>query len=126
MSVIVKGLQELSRHFSKFNNEIHREVKNVLKEAVKEVAETAKALAPVDEGLYKKSIKFAVAKSGLIAWAYAGRKTETSKRGYLGHLLEYGTVKNKAQPHMNPALDKAKFTFGQKLERAIGSVRGQA
>ena len=124
-SVLVKGMRELSRQFAKFNNEMHSELKGVLKQAVKEVAVDAKANAPSDTGAYKQSITFAVSKSGLIAWAYASRKGEGSKRGYLGHLLEYGTVKTAAQPHFGPALDKVKTDFGARLERAVRSIRGQ-
>ena len=124
-NVMVKGLQELNRQFTKFGNDMHRELKGEIKQAIKEVATDAKANAPADTGEYKRSIKFAVAKSGLIAWAYAGRKGEGSKRGYLGHLLEYGTVKTKAYPHFGPALDKVKSGFGKRLERAVGRIRGQ-
>ena len=124
-TVVVKGLQELSRQFAKFNNEMHSELKGVLQEAIKEVTADAKANAPVDTGAYRQSIKFAVAKSGLIAWSYASRKGEGVKRGYLGHLLEYGTVKTRAKPHFGPALDKVKADFGRRLERGIGRIRGQ-
>lgn len=124
-SVMVKGMNELSKQLKKFNQEIHSELKGVLHDAIKEVTADAKANAPADTGQYKKTIKFAVAKSGLIAWSYAGRKGEGGKRGYLGHLLEYGTVKTAAQPHFGPALDKVKSNFGQRLERGISRVRGQ-
>lgn len=124
--VVVKGLQELGRQFNKFNNEMHSELKGVLRQAVKEVAADAKANAPVDSGQYKNSIKYAVARSGLLGWAYAMRAGKKSKRGYLGHLLEYGTVKTAARPHFGPALDKIKAVFGSRLEQAVKRIRGQS
>lgn len=124
-NVVVKGLNELSKQLRQFNAEMHAELKSTLAAAAKEVATDAKENAPSDTGEYKKTIKFAVAKSGMIAWAYAGRNVEGSKRGYLGHLLEYGTVKTKAQPHFGPALDKVKTNFGHRLEQAVARIRGQ-
>jgi HK97 gp10 family phage protein len=122
-AVIVKGMRELEKQLKQFDKEIHRELKSTLKQTVKEVAADAKANAPTNSGEYKASITSAIARSGLIAWAYASRKND-SKRGYLGHLLEYGTVKMKARPHFGPALDKAKSAFGARLQAAIKRVRG--
>jgi HK97 gp10 family phage protein len=122
---MVKGLNELEKQMKRFDNEIHKECKKVLRDSVKQVAKEARANAPKDTGEYKKSIKFKVSRSGLIAWAYAGRKGENSKRGYLGHLLEFGTANGqKAQPHFGPALNKAKATFGNELKQGINRVRG--
>jgi HK97 gp10 family phage protein len=128
-SVHVKGLKELQKQFETFNKEMHQELKSTMKEAVKEVAADAKQNAPEDSGEYKRSITSRVSKTGLVGWALASRRAmkdgqETSNRGYLGHLLEYGTFKNKAQPHFGPALDKVKAKFGRMLENAIRRVKG--
>jgi HK97 gp10 family phage protein len=128
-SVHVKGLKELSKQFDNFNKEMHKELKDTMKEAVKEVAADAKANAPEDTGEYKRSITSRVSKTGLVGWALASRRKmsddkSVSNRGYLGHLLEYGTVKTKAQPHFGPALDKVKAKFGRMLENAIRRVKG--
>jgi len=128
-NVIVKGMRELSNQLRAFDKEMHAELKSTLKEAAKEVSVDAKNTLTrpggIDTGAYKQSISFRVSKSGLIAWAYAKRGKETSQHGYIGHLLEYGTKKNKAIPHFGPALDKMKAVFGGRLEKAVSRVRPQ-
>lgn len=122
-TVVVKGLQELSRQFDRVVKEVDGGCKKFMRRVVKQVSDDAKAMAPVDTGEYRKSIKYTMAKNGLFGWAYAGKKGDT-KRGYLGHLLEYGTVKNKAIPHFLPALDKAKKDFEPELKAVIAAVKG--
>ncbi len=120
---IIKGLKGSFAIFDVFSNEVHQACKGVLRDGIKQVAKEAKAAAPVDSREYKRSIKWTVAKSGLIAWAYASRKGDT-KYGYIGHLLEYGTVHAPAKPHWAPAVDRVKAAFGRDLEVAVKSVRG--
>ena len=122
-TVVVKGLQELSRQFDRVLKEVDGGCKKFMRKVTKQVAADAKAMAPVDTGEYRKSIKWTMAKNGLYGWAYAGKKGDT-KRGYLGHLLEYGTFKNKARPHFLPALDKAKKDFEPELKAVIAAVKG--
>jgi ribosomal protein S20 len=134
-NIAVKGLRELSRQFDQFNRNMHTELKGVVKETIREVAKEAKAAAPVRTGEYKRSIAWAVARSGLIAWAYAQRQKREgagrSKMSYIGHLLEYGTKfnprtgkGNRPYPHFGPAMAKAKALFGARLEAAVGRIRG--
>ena len=122
-TVVVKGLQELSKQFDRVLKEVDGGCKKFMRKVTKQVAADAKAMAPVDTGEYRKSIKWTMAKNGLYGWAYAGKKGDT-KRGYLGHLLEYGTFKNKARPHFLPALDKAKKDFEPELKAVIAAVKG--
>jgi len=122
-TVVVKGLQELSRQFDRVVKEVDGGCKKFMRRVVKQVSDDAKAMAPVDTGEYRKSIKWTMAKNGLYGWAYAGKKGD-SKRGYLGHLLEFGTVKMAAIPHFLPALDKAKTEFEPGLKAVIAAVKG--
>lgn len=122
-SVVVKGLQQLSRNFNRLSQEVNGQCKKVMRRLVKKVADNAKAAAPVDSGDYRRSIKYSMSKNGLFGWAYAGKKGD-SKRGYLGHLLEYGTVKTRAIPHFLPALDKARAAFESEIKSAIAQVKG--
>lgn len=122
-TVVVKGLQELSRQFDRVLKEVDGGCKKAMRKITRQVAADAKAAAPVDSGEYRKSIKYTMSKNGLFGWAYAGKKGD-SKRGYLGHLLEFGTVKNKAIPHFLPALDKAKKDFEPELKAVIAAVKG--
>lgn len=122
-NVVVKGMQKLSKEFDRVLKEVDGGCKKFMRKVTKQVAADAKAMAPIDTGEYRKSIKYTMAKNGLFGWAYADKKGDT-KRGYLGHLLEYGTVKNKAIPHFLPALDKAKAEFEPGLKSVIAAVKG--
>lgn len=44
------------------------------------------------------------------------------KKGYIGHLLEYGTKKAKARPHWTPVRNYMVMRFGPMLELAIRTV----
>ncbi|HNW09985.1 MAG TPA: HK97 gp10 family phage protein [Candidatus Rifleibacterium sp.] len=121
--VVIKGLKELSRQFDRVIKEVDSGSKKAMRKLVRQVAADAKAAAPRDTGEYRKSIKYTMAKNGLFGWAYAGKKGDT-KRGYLGHLLEYGTVKNRAIPHFLPALAKAKKDFESEIKAVIAAVKG--
>lgn len=122
-TVVVKGLHELFRQFDRVVKEVDSGCKKAMRKITRQVAADAKAAAPRDTGEYRKSIKYTMAKNGLFGWAYAGKKGD-SKRGYIGHLLEFGTVKTKAVPHFLPALDKAKKDFEPELKAVIAAVKG--
>ncbi len=122
-TVVVRGIKALDKSMQEFDKMVHDECRETLKTTIKQVAADAKANAPKDTGSYRNSIKAAMSRRGLIGWAYAAKDAEASKRGYLGHLLEYGTVKTPAQPHFGPALDKARMTFGAQLRAAMQRVQ---
>jgi len=127
LGVVIKGFKELSWQFDRVIKEVDSGSKKAMRKLVRQVAADAKAAAPVGQyvggGEYRKSIKWTMAKNGLFGWAYADKKGDT-KRGYLGHLLEYGTVKNRAIPHFLPALAKAKKDFESEIKAVIAAVKG--
>lgn len=136
-NVVVRGLQELSKQFDRVVKEVDGGCKKFMRKVTREVAAGAKRAAPVGRGSiffneetgqdevahYRDSIKWTMSRNGLYGWAYAGKKGKT-KRGYLGHLLEYGTVKTKAYPHFGPALDRVKAQFEPGLKAVIAAVKG--
>ena len=122
-NVVVKGMQKLSKEFDRVLKEVDGGCKKFMRKITRQVAADAKAAAPRNTGEYRKSIKYTMAKNGLFGWAYAGKKGDT-KRGYLGHLLEFGTVKMAAIPHFFPALNKAKTEFEPGLKAVIAAVKG--
>ncbi|MBF0406472.1 MAG: HK97 gp10 family phage protein [Candidatus Riflebacteria bacterium] len=129
MEVAIKGLNELQKQFRQFSREMHNELKKTLRDNVKQVAKEARNNAPVDTGKYRDSITSRVSASGVIAWAFADRKKKEGEkgkggRGYIGHLLEYGTKRAKARKHFTPALEKVKAGFGKDLEDAVKRVKG--
>lgn len=132
-SVVVKGLKQLQKQFEQFDKDMHANLKDALKGKIQTVSKEAKEALYKGHGVeteeYKRSISWRVSKTGLIAWAYASRRKmnddkSVSNKGYIGHLLEYGTVKTAAIPHFGPAMDRARATFGADLENAVRKVRG--
>lgn len=115
-------------------------VKGVVPALIKGAEETAaimRALVPVDDGDLKASIT--VTKPGQTTPAYAeggGKRTADSNQALVtagnedvrhGHLQEFGTVAQEAQPFMRPAARIAKPKAQRRIQRAIGqSIRKAA
>lgn len=112
-------------------------VQPALIKGAKEYAAAMRALAPEDEGDLKKSIT--VTKPGETTPAYAekgGRRTAGPNQALVtvgnegvrhGHLQEFGTVKQEAQPFMRPGARLAKPKAMRRIQRAIGqSIRKAA
>ncbi|WP_083101401.1 HK97-gp10 family putative phage morphogenesis protein [Pseudophaeobacter leonis] len=108
-------------------------VKGVVPALIKGAEETAaimRALVPVDDGDLKASIT--VTKPGQTTPAYAeggGKRTAGSNQALVtagnedvrhGHLQEFGTVAQEAQPFLRPAARLAKPRAQRRIQRAIG------
>lgn len=158
-NVVIKGVKDVIHGLDVFHAKVDNALRKTLMEAAEDIHRAVKAIAPVDTGKYKKSIHWTIARSGLIAWVYASRKskgvirgsrydtnkslavdmsyvrkrkrkrkTKLAKNGYIGHLLEYGTmykgrVHSKPIPHWTPARNYMRIKFGPMLEIAIKSVK---
>jgi len=78
--------------------------KKALQESAKIARKALKKNAPVEEGVYKKNIGTWVRRKGNRVWLQVGvyNKQRARKRGYKyayhAHLIEFGTVKVKANP----------------------------
>jgi len=115
-------------------------VEGVVPALIKGAEETAaimRALVPVDDGDLKASIT--VTAPGQTTPAYAeggGKRTAGSNQALVtagnkdvrhGHLQEFGTVAQEAQPFMRPAARIAKPKAQRRIARAIGqSIRKAA
>lgn len=109
-----------------------REVRPALIKGAEEVATTMRALVPVDDGDLKASIT--VTAPGQSTPAYAeggGKRTAGSNQALVtvgnekvrhGHLQEFGTVKQEAQPFMRPGYRLAKPRAQRRIQRAIGQA----
>lgn len=107
-------------------------VRPALVKGAEEVAATMRALVPVDEGDLKASIT--VTAPGQTTPAYAeggGKRTAGSNQALVtagsetvrhGHLQEFGTVKQEAQPFMRPGYRLAKPKAQRRINRAIGQA----
>ena len=81
--------------------EITKAVQKSTLEAAELVSETAKRLAPVDSGKLRDSIRALKSKflnGGAIV-------ISGDKDAYYAHMVEYGTIKQSAKPHLRPALE---------------------
>lgn len=140
-----KSLSEQSRILSERLKAIPEAVVRGLHPALimgaNEMAETMATLVPVDEGDLKASIT--VTEPGQTTPAYSeggGKRTAGSNQALVtagneqvrhGHLQEFGTVKQEAQPFMRPgyrlAMPKAKRRISRAIGRAVRSAaKGQA
>lgn len=115
---------------------IPKEVVEALRPALikgaEEYAAAMRALVPVDEGDLKASIT--VTAPGETTPAYAeggGRRTAGPNQALVtvgnedvrhGHLQEFGTVKQEAQPFMRPGARLAKPRAQRRINRAIGQA----
>lgn len=131
-----KSLSEQSRILSKrlsaIPDAVVRDVRPALIKGAEEVAATMRALVPVDEGDLKESIT--VTEPGQTTPAYAeggGKRTAGSNQALIaagnekvrhGHLQEFGTVKQEAQPFMRPGYRLAMPKAQRRISRAIGQA----
>lgn len=131
-----KSLAEQSRILSErlkaIPDAVVRDVRPALIKGAEEVAATMRALVPVDEGDLKESIT--VTEPGQTTPAYAeggGKRTAGSNQALVtagnedvrhGHLQEFGTVKQEAQPFMRPGARLAKPKAQRRINRAIGQA----
>lgn len=129
-----KSLSEQSRILSKrlsaIPDAVVRDVRPALIKGAEEVANTMRALVPVDEGDLKESI--IVTEPGQTTPAYAeggGKGTAGENQALVtagnekvrhGHLQEFGTVKQEAQPFMRPGARLAMPKAKRRISRAIG------
>ncbi|NVO55096.1 HK97 gp10 family phage protein [Rhodobacteraceae bacterium B1Z28] len=122
----------LSARFGSMAGEIEKALRPALVKSAEEYAATMRALVPVDEGDLKESIE--VTAPGETTPAYAeggGRRTAGPNQALVtvgnedvrhGHLQEFGTVKQEAQPFMRPGARLAKPRAQRRISRAIGQA----
>lgn len=131
-----KSLTEQSKRLEARLNAIPKEVVAAVRPALvkgaEEYAATMRALAPRDEGDLIESIE--VTAPGGTTPAYAeggGRRTAGPNQAFVtvgnedvrhGHLQEFGTVKQEAQPFMRPGARLAKPRAQRRINRAIGQA----
>ncbi|WP_424976813.1 HK97-gp10 family putative phage morphogenesis protein [Leisingera sp. S232] len=131
-----KSLAEQSRILSERLKAIPaavvRDVQPALIKGAEDVAAAQRALVPVDDGDLKASIT--VTTPGQTTPGYAeggGKRTAGSNQALVtagnekvrhGHLQEFGTVKQEAQPFMRPGYRLAKPKALRRIQRAIGQA----
>jgi HK97 gp10 family phage protein len=123
------GLEAVKRHARRMAKEVDKTFKPLVQAIAKTAQNKARELAPKRTGAYYRSIY------GLIESAIRGRivaKRGSGKggekggngHGYLGGLLEYGTVKMSARPHLKIALEYALKVHEKDIDRMINGLLG--
>lgn len=130
-----RGFRELDRKLAKIAKSLPKAKQlEILADAGEIIAEEARQLVPVDDGILRESIsvsddtlggafKMDATLRGKGAVVYIGPRTRSGPPdGFYGHMVEYGTVHMSAQPFMRPAFDR---TQGQVLSRIAGDVAAE-
>jgi len=126
MSFKVTGAKEIAAALKRLPRDLQRAAETaVLREGAKPIAKAAKARAPQDSGLLKKSIGYRVKKVDGVNSARIGPRTgmkqqvtrkrpngttytETADPNKYSHLVELGSSRNPAKPFIRPAVDASK------------------
>lgn len=105
LEIKIDGLNEINAALIKLGPELANQAgDNAIRAMAKPIIETAKRLAPVRTGRYRNAIGVQIDR----------RTASGERRGFIGvkapwhrisHLLEFGTSRAHAYPHMRPALD---------------------
>ncbi|NDW43660.1 HK97-gp10 family putative phage morphogenesis protein [Ruegeria sp. PrR005] len=131
-----KSLSEQSRILSErlkaIPEAVVRDVRPALIKGAEEIAAAQRALVPVDEGDLKESIIVTAPGQTTPAYAKGGGKRTAGENQALvtagnetvrhGHLQEFGTVKQEAQPFMRPGARLAMPKAKRRISRAIGQA----
>ena len=114
MSVSVKMTSADKRKFAndikKFSKEAGLSVEDSITRTAAFTASEAKKIVPVDKGFLKNSIR--AEKKGKFTWEVA------TNIGY-GLFVEFGTYKQKAQPFLRPAFERARKKVFKELRQAF-------
>ena len=108
----IKGLNELQRRIKKLGAKAEP---TMVKEFVKTgllIEGSSKRLAPVDKGLLRNSIN--MRKDGNRVYVGVG--------AHYGAYVEYGTVRNKAQPYLIPAYRAEIARMIPRLNHSLGKL----
>uniref|UniRef100_UPI003B51BCED HK97-gp10 family putative phage morphogenesis protein n=1 Tax=Roseovarius indicus TaxID=540747 RepID=UPI003B51BCED len=127
-----KQSKALEARLKAIPREVLREVHPALVKGAEETADAMRALVPVAEGDLQASIT--VTAPGETTPAYAeggGRRTAEDNQALVtagnekvrhGHLQEFGTVKQEAQPFLRPGARLARPKAMRRIQRAIGKA----
>jgi HK97 gp10 family phage protein len=111
MSRYVQGLDQMISYVRSLDREQEKTAKKAVRESAYLMEAQAKALAPVQTGYLRESIKTHIKEGGLTA--------EVISHAEYSLFVEYGTSKQEAQQFMSPAFLRAKEHF----ERSNGGNR---
>lgn len=131
MNIIPKlyGYEPVKKHVNKMLKDVDKTFKPLVQAVAKTAQNKARELAPKRTGAYYKSI-YGLAESAIrgriVAKRGSGKGGEKggNGHGYLGGLLEYGTIKMAARPHLKIALEYALKVHEKDIDRMVNGLLG--
>jgi len=120
----IDGAEEIERQLRKISAKAQRGVlRKALRKAAQPVLREAKKKAPKRTGQYRKSLAIAASVTARDASARVGsRKGRPGSPSSRSHLLERGTIKMRARPHLEPALKEQR---GEAVEIFARQMRNE-
>jgi HK97 gp10 family phage protein len=109
MSRYIQGLDNVIGSLRQIEKDQEKLAKKAVSQSAYLLEAQAKALAPVQTGYLRESIKTHIKDGGLSA--------EVISHAEYSLFVEYGTSKQEAQQYMTPAYFKAKEHFDRLIER---------
>lgn len=104
VDIELTGMEELEKVLRQMPDGLaERDLASALRKGANVVRDEAQKNAPVDDGDLKDSIKVRKQKSGKGEAAVIVAPTKPA--GFHAHFIEFGTVKQPAQPFLRPAFD---------------------
>ena len=119
----IKGLKKLNKELKKLPEDFRKKALNTsVRTAAKIGAERARELVPVESGFLKSGIIVSKQKE-FSKWFSQYNVKIVKKKSRYAPIIEYGSVKQPAQPFMRVAYEQRKeamvVTFGNKLRQQI-------
>lgn len=96
ISIQVKGLEQLNRNIKTYSKDAHDKVSDAIQHGALSITADAKRIVPVDTGALRNSIQYTKISD---LEAEVGTNIE-----YAPH-VEFGTIKQRAQPYLTPATE---------------------
>lgn len=124
-TITIRGREKVIARLSAFDVRVASKVEDTVIKYGQLIAKDAKKIAGFKDrtGLYRRSLKskyFKNSYTAVISSFYKGRVSR------IAHLLEFGTVKTKAYPHLSPALEMNVQTYEREIQAVARSAIGGA
>lgn len=113
----VHGLDNLIRKIEGLPPELEKQIRRHILKTANKVRNNAKARVPVRTGALKKSIRAKYEKDKLSATI-----GPRGKNAWYAHFVEFGTVRSRAKPFMNPAWEQERQPYLDGMKDLIREV----
>jgi len=129
INITTFGYKQFKKQFQRMQLEGRKNFSRFLEKVADTAVEKAKELAPVKTGLYRKSIKKqllsyvkARVMSERVTYKKGAEQLESKGHGHLAGILEYGSVKMEARPHLQAAIEYALKVHEKELNQLMHGI----